>query len=84
MTYSTPVKWEEAQAVIQQKMRDQPRGYQARLAKKLGKTPGFVNHLVTGDKSIPMDMLEDILSSLNLSYDVVLLELGAPNDNSAS
>lgn len=77
MTYSVPVKWPEAEAVILERMREaaQTRGYQAALARKIGKTPGFVNHIVTGDKPIPVEHLDAVLESLNLSYDVVLSEL---------
>lgn len=67
------MKWAEVQEVIRLQMLEQPRGYQAQIAAKLGKTPGFINQITTGRRPIPLDSLETILDSLNLTYDVVLL-----------
>lgn len=78
MTYSDAVKWEEVQAVIRHKMAEQPRGYQARLAKELGITPGYISHFVTGHKVIPPEFLEPILESLDLTYDIVLHDVPKP------
>ena len=75
MNYSDLVKWPEAQERIRQTMLAQPRGYQTDLAERLGKSRAFVNQVVTGARPIPVDLLDEILSSLNLSYDVVLSEL---------
>jgi len=72
--FDRAVKWPEAQEAIRQRMLAQPRGYQAQLAEKLKKTPGFVNHLVTGRRPIPIEDIEVILETLNLSYDVTLSE----------
>jgi len=66
------VKWPEVQEVIRLQMLEQPRGYQAQIAAKLGKTRGFINQIATGRRPIPLDSLEMILDSLNLTYDVVL------------
>lgn len=72
MSYIDAVKWSEAQEAIRQRMREQPRGYQAALARTLGKTPGFVNQIVRGDVPIPVDHLDAVLDSLGMEYDVVL------------
>lgn len=74
MTYSGRVKWEEVQGVIRLKMAQQPRGYQARLAKELGITPGYISHFVTGHKPIPPELLGPILESLDLTYEITLHE----------
>ena len=74
LTYIGPVKWPEAEQTIKEKMLSQPRGYQAQLAKKLGKTPGYVNQLVTGHRPIPLEHLDAILESLGMEYDVLLAE----------
>lgn len=72
MNYSAAVKWAEAQAVIIAEMRAQPRGYQAELAAKIGKTPGYVSHILTGRRPIPEEHLDVVLESLGLEYDVSL------------
>ena len=72
MTYSKSMKWPEVRAAVLQQMRGQPRGYQAELAKKIGKTPGFVNHIVVGKRPIPDEHLDVILDSLGMTYDVEL------------
>lgn len=72
MTYIDPVKWQEAQHAIRQQMLAQPRGYQARLAEKLGRTPGFVHQLAKGLAPIPVEHLDVILESLGLEYDVTI------------
>ncbi|WP_339098113.1 hypothetical protein ACINK0_18085 (plasmid) [Deinococcus sp. VB343] len=72
MTYIDPVKWQEAQQAIRQQMLAQPRGYQARLAEKLGRTPGFVHQLAKGLVPIPVEHLDTILESLGLEYDVTI------------
>ena len=72
MAYIDPVKWPEVQNLIVQRMKEQPRGYQAELAEKIGKTAGFVNHIVTGKRPIPDEHLDAILRSLNMTYDVNL------------
>lgn len=74
MTYSEPVKWDEAQKTIRAKMASQPRGYQAQLAEQLEKTPGYVNQIVVGRRPIPLEHLDVILTSLRLEYDVLLRE----------
>lgn len=72
MTYIDPVKWPEVQEAIRQKMLAQPRGYQAALARKIGKTPGFVNQIVTARIPIPVEHLDAVLDSLDMEYDVIL------------
>ena len=74
MNYIDFVKWPEAQETIRQKMLEQPRGYQAQMAQKIGTTPGFVNQIVTGRRNIPVELLDAILDSLGLTYDVTLRE----------
>ena len=74
MIYSDPVKWPEAQETIRQRMREQPRGYQTLLAEKLGLSRAFVNQVVTGVRPLPLEHLDGILASLNLTYDVALSE----------
>lgn len=75
MTYIDPVKWPEVQQAIRQRMSSQPRGYQAALARKLGKTPGFVNQMVRGDVPIPVEHLDAVLESIEMEYDVTLREV---------
>ncbi len=72
--FNSGMKWPEVQNTIREKMLAQPRGYQAQLAKSLGKTPGFVNQIAGGRIPVPMEHLDAILASLGLSYDVVLRE----------
>lgn len=64
--------WTAAMQDIRARMAAQPRGYQAKLAATLQKTPGFVNQIVTGHRPLPIEHLDDILASLNLEYDVIL------------
>ena len=77
MNYIELVKWPEAQEKIRQAMLTQPRGYQSELAERLGKSRAFVSQIVTGTRPIPVDLLDEILSSLHLTYDVALSELSA-------
>lgn len=77
MNYIDLVKWPEAQEKIRQAMLRQPRGYQSELAERLGKSRAFVSQIATGVRPIPVDLLDEILSSLNLAYDVALSELPA-------
>ena len=74
MTYIGGVKWAQAQAVILDRMKAQPRGYQALLAEKIGKTPGYVSHILTGKRPIPEEHLDTILETLGLTYDVSVVE----------
>lgn len=75
MSYSEPVKWTEAEQQIREKMTDQPRGYQAKLAKKLETTPGYINQIITGHRPLPLEHLDVILESLGMEYDVILQDL---------
>lgn len=80
LAYSGSVKWAEAQAVILERMRAQPRGYQAELANRIGKTPGYVSHILTGRRPIPEEHLDAVLASLGLQYDVILTEAKAADN----
>lgn len=71
------MKWNDAQETIRTQMAAQPRGYQTQLAEKLQKTAGYVNQIITGRRPIPMEHLDDILTSLNLEYDVILRDRSA-------
>lgn len=75
LNYSAAVKWAEAQAVILERMKAQPRGYQAELAAKLGKTPGYVSHILTGRRPIPEEHLDIVLETLGLTYEVAIREI---------
>lgn len=66
------MKWNDAQDDIRTRMATQPRGYQAQLAEKLQKTPGYVNQIITGRRPIPLEHLDEILASLNMEYDIIL------------
>ncbi|WP_295822400.1 hypothetical protein [uncultured Deinococcus sp.] len=68
------MKWAEAQEEVVRRMAEQPRGYQARIAKTLGTTPGFINQIVTRRRQVPLEHLDVILESLSLDYDVILRE----------
>lgn len=74
MTYIDSVKWPEAHEAIRQRMLAQPRGYQARVAEKLGKTPGFIHQIINGKRPIPMDSLDVILDSLGMTYEVTVTD----------
>lgn len=72
MAYIDPVKWPEVEQLIRTQMQAQPRGYQARLAEKIGKTPAYTNQIIAARRPIPLEHLDAILESLGLEYDVVV------------
>lgn len=78
MTYSEPMKWAEAEAVILERMRAQPRGYAQQLATTLGCTRSFISHMLNGRRPIPLEHLDAILESLGMTYQVVLDESHSP------
>lgn len=55
---------------IRARMAAQPLGYQVKVAATL--QTGFVNQIVTGHRPLLMEHLYDILTSLDLGYDVIL------------
>ena len=52
--------------LLNEALKEQPRGYQARLAVQLDKPQGQVTHWFTGRRPIPTDMLEKVANHLSL------------------
>ncbi len=70
MTYTDAVKWAELEAAIRARMKSAPRGYQKKLAEKLNVTPGYVNHIATGHRPVPVEHIDVILETLELELDL--------------
>lgn len=71
MCYDAAMTVEELLTELPERMRAQPRGYQAALAERLGVSKQFVNQLVAGRSAIGLDHLQPILDSLGLKLAVV-------------
>lgn len=64
------MNWEELQEHLRQQLRDQPRGFQTQLAKKLGVAQPSVAAYMTGKKDIPSSHITPILEELGLELTV--------------
>lgn len=60
------MNWEELQEDLRQRMKNQPRGFQAKLAKSLGIAQPSVAGYMTGKKDIPTAHITPILRELGL------------------
>lgn len=63
--------WSELEALIREKMREQPRGFQTRLAERLGVTQPTVAQMLMGRRGFPAEHVPVILDALGLKLAVV-------------
>lgn len=68
------MNWHDIEQDLKRRMQAQPRGYQTRLAERLGIKQPSVAAYISGSESIPLAHLDAILDTLGLKLAIV------PND----
>jgi len=66
------MNWNEVHSLALERIKEQPRGFQARLAERLGVTTASVAQWVGGGRPIPTDRIHEVLEMLGLELNVQL------------
>ncbi|WP_414656784.1 hypothetical protein ACINK0_11480 [Deinococcus sp. VB343] len=64
------MKVDEFWALVREKMKTQPRGYQTRIAQELGVEKSYISRFVKGDHELAPKYQQAVLDSLGIEMDV--------------